>query len=51
MNYEEASNLVNEMKPKIAVPIHYGLIIGTKEDAEEFKKKVNSDVKVEILIK
>ena len=51
MNYEEAANLVNEMKPKIAVPIHYGLIIGTKEDAEEFKKKVNSDIKVEILIK
>ena len=22
-----------KIKPKIAVPIHYGLIVGTKEDA------------------
>lgn len=51
MNYSEAANLVNEIHPKIAIPTHYGLIIGSKEDAEEFKKAVISDIKVEILIK
>lgn len=51
MNYEEAANLINNIHPKVAVPTHYGLIIGSKEDAEEFKKQVLSDIKVEILIK
>lgn len=51
MNYNEAANLINEIHPKIAVPIHYGLIIGSKEDAEAFKQEVISDIKVEILIK
>lgn len=51
MNFEEAANLINNIHPKVAVPTHYGLIIGNKEDAEEFKKQVLSDIKVELLIK
>ena len=51
MNHSEAANLVNEIHPKVAVPIHYGLIIGSKEDADIFKQEVISDIKVEILIK
>lgn len=40
MTAEEAAELVNIIKPKIAVPIHYGLIVGTEEDAEKFKKLI-----------
>ena len=51
MTAKEAATLVNEIKPKIAVPIHYGLIVGTKEDATTFKNSLNDDIKCEILIK
>jgi len=51
MDYKAAANLINEIKPKFAIPTHYGLIIGNKEEAEEFIKAVLSDVKVAILIK
>ena len=51
MNHNEAANLINEIHPKIAIPTHYGLIIGSKEDAEKFKQEVIPDIKVEILIK
>ena len=51
MNYKEAANLVNEIKPKIAIPIHYGAIIGTNEDAEEFKKNVDQGIEVVKLMK
>lgn len=50
MTAKEAANLVNEIKPKIAVPIHYGLIVGSKEDEEIFKNNVNNDIDVNVLI-
>ena len=40
MDAKEAAEAVNSFKPKIAVPIHYGTIIGSIEDAERFKKLV-----------
>ena len=36
MNYKEAAKLINEIKPKFVVPIHYGKIVGTKQDALKF---------------
>ena len=48
MTAKEAANLVNEIKPKIAVPIHYGLIVGSKEDEEIFKNNVNNDIDVNV---
>lgn len=51
MTAKEAAKLVNEINPKIAVPIHYGLIVGTKEDANIFKENLNSGIKCEIMIK
>ena len=50
MTAKEAANLVNEIKPKIAVPIHYGLIVGSKEDEEIFKNNVNNDIDVNVLL-
>lgn len=37
MNAEEAARAVNMIKPGAAIPIHYGDIVGSKEDAEKFK--------------
>ncbi len=51
MDYKEAANLINEIKPKIAVPIHYGSIVGTKEDGINFSKLVNPEIECEILMK
>lgn len=48
MNYEEAANLVNIIKPKYAIPTHYGAIVGEKEDAIEFEKLINNEIKVKI---
>lgn len=36
MDYKEAASLINEIKPKIAIPTHYGSIVGTKQDAVNF---------------
>ena len=51
MDYKEAAELINIIKPKIAIPMHYGSIVGTKQDAENFKKLLNPEIKCEILIK
>ena len=51
MNTFEAAELVNEIKPKIVVPIHYGLIVGTKEDVINFKNLIDKDIECNILIK
>lgn len=50
MNFKEAAELVNEIKPKIAVPTHYGNIVGTKQDGVEFVKLLKTEIKGEILL-
>lgn len=37
MTPKEAAALVNKLKPKLAIPYHYGDIIGSEADAEKFK--------------
>ena len=51
MNALEGAKLVNAIKPKVAVPTHYGSVVGTFSDAETFKKNVIEDVQVKTLIK
>jgi L-ascorbate metabolism protein UlaG (beta-lactamase superfamily) len=51
MNFEEAAKLINKIRPKVAVPIHYGSIVGTNKDAEDFIKLLNEDIKGLILMK
>ncbi len=50
-DYKEASELVNIIKPKVVIPIHYGSIIGEMSYGEEFKKLLNSDIECLIKIK
>ena len=40
MTAEEAAEVVSTIKPKIAIPMHYGAIVGSEEDAEKFKQLV-----------
>ena len=51
MDYKEAAELINEIKPKIAVPTHYGSIVGEKSDGVSFSKLVSPEIEVEILVK
>ncbi len=51
MDFKEAAFLINEIKPKIAVQIHYGSVVGTKQDAEDFKRLLHPEIKCEILMK
>ena len=50
MNYKEASELINEIKPKIAVPTHYASIVGKKEDGIKFAKLLDSEIECKIYI-
>ena len=51
MNFKEAAQLINEIQPKVAVPIHYGSVVGTKQDAEEFIKLLHTNIKGVILMR
>lgn len=44
MTSEEAAQLVNELNPKIAVPIHYGKVVGSVEDAKKFQTLLNKEI-------
>jgi L-ascorbate metabolism protein UlaG (beta-lactamase superfamily) len=46
MNAEEAAEAANVIKPAIAIPMHWGKIIGSKEDAIKFKDLCKVQVKV-----
>lgn len=48
MDYKEAADYTNSIKPKYVIPIHYGTIVGKKEDGIEFAKLL--DTKIECLI-
>jgi L-ascorbate metabolism protein UlaG (beta-lactamase superfamily) len=38
MDAAEAAASANKIKPKLAIPMHYGSGVGTQDDAENFKK-------------
>lgn len=46
MNAKEAASLINTIEPQIAIPTHYGDIIGGPEDAELFEKLVKEGIVV-----
>jgi L-ascorbate metabolism protein UlaG (beta-lactamase superfamily) len=52
MNAEEAAEAAKLIKPTIAIPMHFGSIVGSKDDAQEFKEICEeSGIRVEILEK
>ena len=47
MNAEEAAQATKMIKScKIAIPMHYGVLVGTASDAEDFKEKAGCEVKI-----
>src|SRR5579872_967371 len=50
MTAQEAAKAVEKIKPKIAIPMHYGVIVGSEKDARDFKHLVKS-CEVQILAK
>jgi L-ascorbate metabolism protein UlaG (beta-lactamase superfamily) len=46
MTAAEAAGLADVLKPKVAVPIHWGSIVGSPEDAETFRKLCKCEVQL-----
>lgn len=44
MTAEEAANATEAIKPEIVIPMHYGSIVGSEQDAEKFKKITKAKV-------
>jgi len=50
MNAKQAAEFANILKPEYVIPIHYGNLIGSFEDADIFASKVNEGIKTVIKI-
>jgi L-ascorbate metabolism protein UlaG (beta-lactamase superfamily) len=46
MNAEEAAEAAKHIKPKLAIPYHWGDIVGGRNDAERFANLAESNVKI-----
>lgn len=46
MTAKEAAEAAADINPKVAIPMHYGAIVGNSSDAETFKGLVRCEVKV-----
>jgi L-ascorbate metabolism protein UlaG (beta-lactamase superfamily) len=49
MTAEEAAEAVGVIKPSVAVPVHYGSLMGSVDDADRFAELVPDDVRVWIM--
>lgn len=50
MDTNDGANLTNIINPKLAIPTHYGSIVGTKTDGQDFCDKINN-TQTQIIIK
>jgi len=51
MTADEAVEAAKTIRPKVAIPMHYGAIVGSEDDAVRFKKALEGEVEVFILSK
>lgn len=49
MGEKEAAHAANAFKPRIAVPMHFNVVDGTKADPEKFASLLSKEIKCEIL--
>jgi len=50
MDWKEAGQVVRVIQPDIAIPMHYGEVVGSQQDAERFKRKVETEAKIKVII-
>ncbi|MCR4792761.1 MAG: MBL fold metallo-hydrolase [Lachnospiraceae bacterium] len=50
MDSKQAAELINAIKPEVAIPTHFGSAVGKMSDADDFAKLVDPSVKVENII-
>ena len=48
MDAKKAADFVNSLRPSVAIPVHYGSIVGKREDADVFAANVKDPIKVEM---
>nr|WP_034908226.1 MBL fold metallo-hydrolase [[Eubacterium] cellulosolvens] len=46
MNVKKAAAFINLLQPAVAIPCHYGSIVGKLSDGEAFRKRVNPEIRV-----
>lgn len=51
MDFKEAAVLVNEIRPKVAIPTHYGSVVGNEQDATDFIRLLHPSIKGIIMMK
>ena len=50
MDAKKAAELVNTIRPSVAIPVHYGTLVGSPKDGEIFAEYVKEPIKVEFKI-
>ena len=51
MDAKKAAAFINEIRPAVAIPVHYGEIVGDFQDGEVFASLIEDPVKAEIRIR
>lgn len=51
MNSKEAIELANEIRPRMAIPVHYGSVVGEEKDAEVFVQNLEEGIEGKILMR
>lgn len=51
MDYKEASDFINHIKPKKVIPIHYGSVVGDISLKDKFSDLINKDIEIDSFIK
>jgi L-ascorbate metabolism protein UlaG (beta-lactamase superfamily) len=46
MTPEEAAQAAKMVEPRLAIPMHYGVIVGTEKDAQKFKQLTTVEVQI-----
>ncbi|MBT3304594.1 MBL fold metallo-hydrolase [Candidatus Woesearchaeota archaeon] len=50
MDAEEAASVAKVIGPDLAIPIHWGEIVGHEDDAQQFKEEIINDTEIEVKI-
>ena len=51
MDAKKAAELVNTLRPNVAIPVHYGSVVGSPKNGEVFAENVMEPIKVEFKIR